>query len=483
MSDRTSRMPHESFEVQFDNNKKSRPTLIRPERLSVNPDKCWVEINNTKYSVINLSDFGLAIVCSQVPFNENEISEGVLVYENVEVDSVRLKFARSESLNEQENLVAFEVEETLIRTDRILGIQAAQNIISHQKQYTDTASGVPQNFRSLVLELKDWLEHLEKNLNEIEKERSQQKIGNWEDYKHTIAVVLSEYFSQCFQPFYLKLSESLRDCSKESLTEAFSYFRSKMHEIIYKAPFANRVYNKPLGYAGDFEMMNIIYQNHPSGQDLFSQCLHKYFVEEPAASAVRNRAEYLCEKLYDLAQSHQGQTVRVLSVASGPSREVQLFIERYGHKIKSGMEFYFIDQDLDALKFAQKEIRKKQLQHGTKFAFHFDNLAIKNIIARGLPQDGFDLIYSAGLFDYLSDPVAQLAAKKLFDGLKSKGQLIIGNFSVSNPNQFTMDLALDWHLIYRSREGFKELLSVVKKDVIIEEESLGINLFALFVKD
>ncbi len=101
------------------------------------------------------------------------------------------------------------------------------------------------------------------------------------------------------------------------------------------------------------------------------------------------------------------------------------------------------------------------------------------MITRGWEENNFDLLYSAGLFDYFSDPVAQLAAKALFKRLKPGGQLIIGNFNLTAPNQFAMRLALDWSLIYRSCDDLKRLFGDLGGVLSIEQEPEGVNLFCV----
>jgi len=104
-------------------------------------------------------------------------------------------------------------------------------------------------------------------------------------------------------------------------------------------------------------------------------------------------------------------------------------------------------------------------------------MSIKEVIRSGLPEDGFNLIYSAGLFDYFTDPVAVFTAQQLFKGLNKGGTLIIGNFSMKNPNQFAMGLIMDWNLIYRSEEKMQELFGGIGT-YTLEQESQGINLFS-----
>ena len=99
----------------------------------------------------------------------------------------------------------------------------------------------------------------------------------------------------------------------------------------------------------------------------------------------------------------------------------------------SNCEFHLLDQDVNALKHAHEKLWEIVKRTNSPVKLNFINKAIRNVITRGWEESDFDLLYSAGLFDYFSDPVAQLAAKALFKCLKPGGQLIIGNFDLNRP--------------------------------------------------
>jgi extracellular factor (EF) 3-hydroxypalmitic acid methyl ester biosynthesis protein len=63
-----------------------------------------------------------------------------------------------------------------------------------------------------------------------------------------------------------------------------------------------------------------------------------------------------------------------------------------------------------------------------------------------------------GWFDYLTPPVASAVLKKLYQLLAPGGEMVIGNYHVSNPNRYYMEYWLDWVLYYRSESEFKALL-------------------------
>jgi extracellular factor (EF) 3-hydroxypalmitic acid methyl ester biosynthesis protein len=63
-----------------------------------------------------------------------------------------------------------------------------------------------------------------------------------------------------------------------------------------------------------------------------------------------------------------------------------------------------------------------------------------------------------GLFDYLTFRVAKAVLERLYRLLKPGGELIIGNFHVSNPSKYYMEYWVDWVLFHRTEEEFISML-------------------------
>src|SRR5207249_3661845 len=65
----------------------------------------------------------------------------------------------------------------------------------------------------------------------------------------------------------------------------------------------------------------------------------------------------------------------------------------------------------------------------------------------------FDLVYCAGLFDYLSNQVCKRLMNIFYDLVAPGGLLLATNVSdalnSSRPFRYSMEYILDWHLIYR----------------------------------
>lgn len=235
-----------------------------------------------------------------------------------------------------------------------------------------------------------------------------------------------------------------------------------------KSPLHRRARNKPLGYAGDYLLIDWIYTNQtlPNGP---GQILDAIFQNYEASQAVRNRKDYFIKKCLELSHSRKGQ-VDILDVASGPCRDV---LEAFNASSNGkNMHFHCIDQEPDAILYAESLLKDTKAQANVKFE-------CSNIIQMKINKQ-YDMVWTAGLFDYFEDRVVVLMLKKFWRYLKEDGQIIFGNFGPYNPTRKTMELIGQWNLIHRSAEHLISLVEEAKipfSEIKVENEPLGINLF------
>ncbi|HET7016806.1 MAG TPA: hypothetical protein VFI65_22985 [Streptosporangiaceae bacterium] len=261
---------------------------------------------------------------------------------------------------------------------------------------------------------------------------------------------------------------------------ASQLFHDRIGGLIDLSPLAGRCYRKPLGYAGDFEMMNMLYRNESLGDTLFGRALSRIVLDTDAAQAVRNRVHYLAGKIRaTIARREPGQPARLLSVASGPAMEIQYLLRTDPGLLAAGRaEISLLDQDPSALKHSREQIEALAAQAGIEITLRCYNTSIRTVIAEGL-TGFYDLIYSAGLFDYLKDHTARAAGSQLVSALAPGGQAVIGNFAAVNPSRPMQELLLDWPLLHRSTDDLRRLFGDLGSGITIEQEGTGVNLFAL----
>jgi len=221
---------------------------------------------------------------------------------------------------------------------------------------------------------------------------------------------------------------------------------------------------KPRGYAGDFEMIERLYSRWESAvPDLASW--DRYIHEQAAPKAVRNRSRYFCSVLESVL-GRQG-SARVLEIGCGPGRTVHQWFETHP---EADVTFECVDVDLEAIEFA-KSVNSK---YASRIEFHNRN------VFRFKSNNQFDVIWSSGLFDYFDDRVFEKVAKRLIGMLAPGGELIVGNFAVTNPSRPHMELLCDWYLHHRTVQQLVDLVVRAGShpdNVRVGVEGEGVNLF------
>jgi extracellular factor (EF) 3-hydroxypalmitic acid methyl ester biosynthesis protein len=65
------------------------------------------------------------------------------------------------------------------------------------------------------------------------------------------------------------------------------------------------------------------------------------------------------------------------------------------------------------------------------------------------PTESYDVVYCAGLFDYLADSTCKALVKLFHQWLTPGGLVVVANMNDSKPFRNFIEYLLDWHLIYR----------------------------------
>ena len=134
------------------------------------------------------------------------------------------------------------------------------------------------------------------------------------------------------------------------------------------------------------------------------------------------------------------------------------------------IHFDCVDIDAKAIKYA----RRLNNVHLHRVSFYHQNALRFNL------KQNYDLIWSAGLFDYFEDKVFVHLLRRLLKGVKPNGEVIIGNFAEGNPSQGYMEIVGDWHLRHRSAKHLLALAyqcGVPTERARVGQEPQGVNLF------
>ncbi len=244
------------------------------------------------------------------------------------------------------------------------------------------------------------------------------------------------------------------------------FFRNSMAGILHPGTIIGFSYTKPFGYNGDFFIIEKIYQQYVNPDPRYRKW-DEFFHRLPAAIAVINRKKLAVELLHKLNRNAGGEPRHVLILGSGPVTEVfEYFAETEGNNLY----FDLIDLDQRAIDYAKSK-HKANLS-----SLNFHN---KNVI-RHIPDKKYDLLWSAGLFDYFKDKHFVFLLKRYYEFVAKGGEMVIGNFNVENPSRKIMEVLGDWFLYHRSADelcGFAKQADIPEDCISVIREPLGINLF------
>jgi extracellular factor (EF) 3-hydroxypalmitic acid methyl ester biosynthesis protein len=95
------------------------------------------------------------------------------------------------------------------------------------------------------------------------------------------------------------------------------------------------------------------------------------------------------------------------------------------------------------------------------------------------PTPGYDMVYCAGIFDYLSDRICKQLMNIFYELLAPGGLLVATNVESSNPSRNGMEYLLEWHLIYRTPVQLKSLIPdrAPARSFTVKTDDTGINVF------
>jgi len=264
-----------------------------------------------------------------------------------------------------------------------------------------------------------------------------------------------------------------------------TYMQRRLHPLILCAPFVHRTFTKPLGYAGDYEMVNMIARDRPEGTSLFAKVVNLVFVRQPPAAAHRNRLKYLTQRLVQETArvASAGRTARIFSLACGPAVELQDFLRE--HELSDRAEFTLLDFNEETIDHVTTTFTQLKSKLGRRTPVRFIKRSVHQLLrdsvrtATRLPAEQYDFVYCAGLFDYLTDPVCQRLMTLLYDWVAPGGLLLATNVEPSNPVRAGTEMLLDWHLICRKGNDLQSLRpsQVAREDFLIQSDMTGVNLF------
>ncbi|MGE0872645.1 MAG: hypothetical protein AB7P03_29085 [Kofleriaceae bacterium] len=342
--------------------------------------------------------------------------------------------------------------------------------------------GVRAEFKAWVADLRSILASAHSFLAEEERALASEDRRVRTDTEAEYLTVLGRDVIELIEAAKRDLAQLVVGFSEAEHLEHRAYCRLHLGQFLTQSPFLRRALEKPLGYAGDYEMMNMLYRDPAEGETLFGRALNLCFTQEQAAQANKNRISFIGKLIREAIEAHPGRRVRIASLGCGPAREIEALLDQ-SPELGPRLEVALIDQEDRAIAHCERVLAPQAAATGARLLFIRERLRAmlnQDSLAKALGER--ELIYSAGLFDYLDARWFSRIAAMLYAALTPHGQLAIGNVATHNPSRWIMEYFSEWFLIHRSREQLVELvgqLAPAPARVWVDAEPTGVNLFLM----
>lgn len=343
---------------------------------------------------------------------------------------------------------------------------------------------VRPEFKMVVADMQTFLTDMRLWLDQVELGIRASTGGKPASVEDEVAEELGQHTTPALTSLFEKYESTLAGLDEDQPAVYRSFGKRQLHSLLLCSPFLHRTYTKPLGYAGDYEMVNMICGNPFQGGTLFAKVLNFWFLQQAPAAAHRNRITFLVERIQEAALNavRAGRVAQITSLGCGPAQEVQQFIRE--SELADRVHFRLVDFNQETVNYTAALLHTLKQRHHRRTQIEVVRKSVHQILKEagrtgGPALDGHDLVYCAGLFDYLTDQTCRRLTNILFESVLPGGMFISTNVDESNPRRLTMDYLMDWHLIYRNAPQLVALRPdcVGQDEGVISSDYTGVNIY------
>jgi extracellular factor (EF) 3-hydroxypalmitic acid methyl ester biosynthesis protein len=340
-------------------------------------------------------------------------------------------------------------------------------------------------FKVVLADMQTFLSELRVWLDQIELQIRSSPTGDRGQMERDAVREIGDAMVPAFNNLHERLEELSGTIPEELRPTHQNLSHRQLHPLTLCAPFAYRTYSKPLGYAGDYEMVNMIARDPFEGGSLFAKVVNYWFLCQWPAAAHRNRIKFLKQSLEQetLKAMRAGRPLRVFNLGCGPAREIQQLLA--DNTICNHVNLTLVDFNEETIQHVTQTLNQIKMQSGAQTPIQLIKRSVHQIIKEGtkpsVGTDGakYDMVYCAGLFDYLSDRTCRQLMNIFYNWLAPGGLLLATNVNDTKPFRHMLEFVLDWHLIYRNKNSAVGLLpdQATEQDAKFQEDETSVNIF------
>ena len=355
------------------------------------------------------------------------------------------------------------------------------------------------NLRNYLQELSRWLEHWETEAGVHDPSTEIPRVEEFvSDVDHEIEPRLTTLYGE--------FEEASQAIERKVIPYHRSFAQRELHPLMMSSPFMNRAFNKPLGYAGDFEMVRMMLSAPYEGGNTFSKLLNASALRHEAPAAHRNRIDLLekslrrethrvlsdqyapdetqATKSSAFSQDDRQDRIQVMNLGCGPAVEIKQFAK--SEPAASQVDFDLIDFNPETLQHVNENLIPQVHAIRPETTIQTEQRSVHELIQMSVEGNGkqpskadqpkYDMVYCAGLFDYFRDTTCGFLIELFYSWTKPGGLVLVTNVTPNHSSRAIMGMILDWNLELRDEAAMRSLVPELGQQRTYIDQT-GVNVF------
>jgi extracellular factor (EF) 3-hydroxypalmitic acid methyl ester biosynthesis protein len=219
-----------------------------------------------------------------------------------------------------------------------------------------------------------------------------------------------------------------------------------IRSLLHQDPYTRHAFERPRGYPGDADLLDFPYGDRPPDPTTtdIGLAVFRWTTGSSASDSVRHRCDLIAGLIDETAC--RKSNAAVLSIACGHFREGHVCASLSGGGLG---RVTCIDGDPETVERVRATYTSSSVESAVA--------SVREMLSDAIQLPTADLVYAAGLYDYLRDRTAEALTSLLFRCVAPGGRLLIANFSPTLPERGYMKVYMRWPLVYRTQESVAAL--------------------------